>query len=184
MDAVESLKDHIEGCRRVEIDIRDVVRGGFRAKKVDFRAEMEKPEMKGIDLIRVVEEAAADLGLREEAKRFASKTVRTLVSAEAKLHGTTIREVHLHEAGMFDTPAEIVGSAVALEGLGLFGSTRPPSLLEAAPSSSRMESSQARLQQPSRFSVPRASRWLEGPLSRSLQPRRASRSWSTWWTRL
>ncbi|KYH42454.1 MAG: hypothetical protein AYL31_001430 [Candidatus Bathyarchaeota archaeon B26-1] len=120
VDAIESLKDHIEGCRRVEVDIRDVVRGGFRAKKVDFRAEMEKPEMKGIDLIRVVEEAAADLGLREEAKRFASKTVRTLVSAEAKLHGATVREVHLHEAGMFDTPAEIVGSAVALEGLGLF----------------------------------------------------------------
>lgn len=120
VDAIEGLKDYIEGCRRVEVDLREVMKGGFHAKKIDVRAEMERSEMSGVNLMRVVERSAADLGLREEARRFASETVRTLVGAEAKIHGTSIEEVHLHEAGMLDTPAEIVGSAVALESLGLF----------------------------------------------------------------
>jgi hypothetical protein len=60
------------------------------------------------------------LGLSERAKRFASDSINTLVKAEAEIHGKTVNEVHLHEAALVDTPAEIVGAAVALEDLNLF----------------------------------------------------------------
>ncbi|MGQ9597120.1 MAG: nickel pincer cofactor biosynthesis protein LarC, partial [Thermoproteota archaeon] len=49
-----------------------------------------------------------------------SDSINTLVNAEAKVHGRSINEVHLHEAGSVDTPAEIVGAAIALEDLNLF----------------------------------------------------------------
>jgi uncharacterized protein (TIGR00299 family) protein len=55
-----------------------------------------------------------------KAQQFASNAVRTLVNAEAKLHGNGLEDAHLHEVGLVDTPAEILGTAVALEDLGLF----------------------------------------------------------------
>jgi uncharacterized protein (TIGR00299 family) protein len=42
------------------------------------------------------------------------------VNAEAKLHGKALSNAHLHEVGLVDTPAEIIGAAVAMEDLGLF----------------------------------------------------------------
>ncbi|MEM2123685.1 MAG: nickel pincer cofactor biosynthesis protein LarC, partial [Candidatus Bathyarchaeia archaeon] len=60
------------------------------------------------------------LKLSAGAKRFASDSIKTLVSAEARVHGVDVDEVHLHESGSIDTPAEIVGAAAALEDLDLF----------------------------------------------------------------
>jgi uncharacterized protein (TIGR00299 family) protein len=43
-----------------------------------------------------------------------------LVDTEAKLHGHHLADAHLHEVGLVDTAAEIIGSAVAMEDLGFF----------------------------------------------------------------
>ncbi|RJS85309.1 nickel pincer cofactor biosynthesis protein LarC, partial [Candidatus Bathyarchaeota archaeon] len=71
-------------------------------------------------LVKIVEQASIDLGLSEKARAYAVKVIKTLIYTEAKIHGENLKDVHLHEAGAIDTPAEIIGSAVALESLGLF----------------------------------------------------------------
>lgn len=121
--AMKSVGDYLEGCRNVEVTVRDVIRRGFRAKKVDVKAD-ETGEMRGMDLIEATLKCIGDLKLSVEAKEFASNVINTLVSVEAKIHGRSIDEVHLHEAGSIDTPAEIVGASVALNDLNLFRETK------------------------------------------------------------
>lgn len=123
VEAMKSVGDYLKECRDVEVTVRDVIRRGFRAKKVDVRAD-EAGEMMGMDLIEATLKCIDSLGLSVEAKRFASNVINTLVSVEAKIHGRSVGEVHLHEAGSIDTPAEIVGAAVALDDLNLFRETK------------------------------------------------------------
>jgi len=103
----------------IKVEIRNVTRGGFQAKKVNVKSE-KTPDIKGTEIIEIIEKCAERLELTDRAKRFALDTINTLLNVEAKLHGEKISEIHLHEAGQIDTLAEIIGSAIALEDLGLF----------------------------------------------------------------
>jgi uncharacterized protein (TIGR00299 family) protein len=119
VEAMKSVKGYMKGCKNVEVIIKAVTRKGFHAKKVDVKAE-EAPEMTGSELIEATVNCIENPKLSVEAQQFASNSINTLVNAEAKVHGKSVEEVHLHEAGFVDTPAEIVGAAVALEDLNLF----------------------------------------------------------------
>ncbi|MEM2112405.1 MAG: nickel pincer cofactor biosynthesis protein LarC [Candidatus Bathyarchaeia archaeon] len=119
VEAMKSVKGYMKGCGNVEVIITDVTRRGLHAKKVDVKAE-EVPEITGVELIEATVNCIENLKLSDEAKRFASNSIHTLMNAEAKVHGKSVEKVHLHEAGSIDTPAEIIGAAVALEDLNLF----------------------------------------------------------------
>jgi len=119
VNAIKSIETYVNEYRNLKVDIRTVTRRGFHARKIDVEAEKAR-EMNGAELIEIVEQCVNGLKLSEKARQFASNSVRTLVSAEAKVHGENLDEVHLHEAGQVDTPAEIIGSAVALEDLNFF----------------------------------------------------------------
>ncbi|MCS7115038.1 MAG: nickel pincer cofactor biosynthesis protein LarC [Nitrososphaerota archaeon] len=119
VDAMKSVEGYIEGCRNLEITVKDVARKGIRAKRVEVKAE-ETHEMGGKKLIEATVNCVRSLKLSEKAEKFALNAISTLVNAEAKVHGESIENVCLHEAGSVDTPAEIVGVAVALENLGFF----------------------------------------------------------------
>jgi hypothetical protein len=119
VEAMKSVKDYMSGCKNLEVTIKGVTRRGIHAKKVDVKAE-EVPEITGPELIGTTVNCVEHLKLSLEAKRFASDSINTLVNAEAKVHGKSVNEVHLHEAGFVDTPAEMVGAAVALDDLNFF----------------------------------------------------------------
>lgn len=119
ISAIKRLETPRFGYSNVEVDIRKVMRGGFRATQIDVTAQ-DKSRKDGKELIRIVEETVEELQLSAKAKNFASNVIHCLVDAEADLHGNDLHEAHLHEVGLVDTAAEIVGTAVALEDLGLF----------------------------------------------------------------
>ena len=119
VEAMKSVEAYMKGCKNLEVMIRDVTRRGFHAKKVGVKAE-EVPEKTGSELIEATVNCIENLKLPVEAKQFASDSINTLVNAETRVHGKSIKEVHLHEAGSVDTPAEIIGTAVAFDDLNLF----------------------------------------------------------------
>jgi hypothetical protein len=117
--AMETVKDDVEWCKNIEISIRDVTRKGFRAKKFDVNTKRVN-EMSGSELVKATVKCLEGLTLSRKAKCFALNSINTLVETEAKIHGETVEEVHLHEAGSADTLVDIIGTAVAADDLDIF----------------------------------------------------------------
>jgi pyridinium-3,5-bisthiocarboxylic acid mononucleotide nickel chelatase len=120
--AIKSLENEEYGYKNIVIDIKRVIRKGFSATKIDVTAE-GKNRKDGTKLIEIVEQMAKKLKLSPNATLYASNVIHTLVQIEAKIHGNNqqhLVDAHLHEVGLVDTVAEIIGSAVAIDDLGLF----------------------------------------------------------------
>jgi uncharacterized protein (TIGR00299 family) protein len=99
----------------IAISVEQVRRHGMRAMQVSVSAA-ETATVRGLsDVLGLVR--AADLGAR--AQRFATDVFVAMATAESRVHGVAVAEIHFHEVGALDCIADVVGCAVALEGLGL-----------------------------------------------------------------
>jgi len=68
---------------------------------------------------RTIRAMIAESGLTERAKERALRIFGALAVAEASVHGVAVDEVHFHEVGAVDSIVDIVGTAVALDLLGI-----------------------------------------------------------------
>lgn len=64
--------------------------------------------------------------LSATVQELAIRVFQRLGDAEARVHGTTVDRIHFHEVGALDSIADIVGSCVALEQLGVDAVTFGP----------------------------------------------------------
>ena len=103
------------GLPNVQIVANETKRKGFRALKIDIHHE---PENKHRHLHHITEMIDAAT-LTPRAKELAKKIFTRLGEAEAKVHGVEIRKVHFHEVGAVDSIADIVGTAIGLDLLGI-----------------------------------------------------------------
>lgn len=122
-EVMRVVKDSLGGCQELRMEVAQTARRGIRAVRVDIQAEEEVCERRGAEIKQGVVRAGESLRLSEEAKRFALNAVTTLIEAEARIHGESGEEVHLHELGSADTLADMVGVAAALDELGFFRDT-------------------------------------------------------------
>lgn len=100
----------------------------------DYELYCEKVEKKGITGLKVnvitneehqhrhwsdIKEIILSSNLPEEVKEKSLAVFLLIAEAEAKVHGTTIEDVHFHEVGAVDTIIDIVGSVAGLWRLGI-----------------------------------------------------------------
>ena len=111
---------HYPKCKKLELQVREVITHGFRARSVEFEIIEDKEEAQALDFLRVAENIAKASKISEKAASFAIRSLRELVAAESKLHGVGAEETHLHEAGSADTLADVFGVAAACDALGIF----------------------------------------------------------------
>lgn len=103
------------GLKDVRLEFSSAMRHGFRALRLDVRHPPEHQHRHFSDIQQMI--AASQLSPHEQL--LALRLFERLAHAEAKVHGTTIEQVHFHEVGAIDSIVDIVGVAVAVSSLGI-----------------------------------------------------------------
>ncbi len=85
----------------------------------------DKRERRLKDIVKIID----DSSLNEDIKKKAKELFTRLAEAEARVHGISVDKVHFHEIGAVDTIVDIVGSLIALDGLGIKKLYSSPALL-------------------------------------------------------
>ncbi len=102
----------LPSCRLVG---REVKKQGFRATQITVEHE---PEHQHRHLHHITAMIAGS-ALTERQQDMANRIFQKLAEAEAKVHGTATEKVHFHEVGAVDSIADIVGSAIGFDLLGV-----------------------------------------------------------------
>ena len=95
----------------VRLEERLVRRGLFQAVQL----EMSFPQQHSHRHLRQVLEIIDRTGFSSRVKERAGQTFQRLAEAEARVHGTTVAEVHFHEVGALDAIVDLLGFFAALE---------------------------------------------------------------------
>jgi len=97
------------------LSAREVRRGAFRATKVDVHLEGAQHEHRHLgDIVRILQAS----GLAPDVVSGAVRVFRRLAEAEARVHGTSVDEVHFHEVGAVDAIVDVTGAVAGLRLLG------------------------------------------------------------------
>jgi hypothetical protein len=108
--AIDSLG--LPECRLVAAEVR---KKGFRAMQVTVQFP---PEHKHRHLHHILE-MIRNSCLTPRQQDLASRIFTRLGEAESKVHGIPVEQIHFHEVGAADSIADIVGTAVGLDLLGV-----------------------------------------------------------------
>ena len=90
---------------------RKVDKNGFSATKVDVIVKDDVPTRHLPDIESII----TDSDLTPQIQKKAIDIFQRLGSVEARIHGTTLDQVHLHELGGVDTIIDVVGVLLGLE---------------------------------------------------------------------
>jgi uncharacterized protein (TIGR00299 family) protein len=96
-----------------------VLRAGVAAMKVDVALTTKGDSARQSARWKDVRDIILSSSLREDIIRQGLDIFRLLFEAEAKVHGKTIGEVHLHELGAVDCIIDVFGTLIGLDLLGV-----------------------------------------------------------------
>jgi uncharacterized protein (TIGR00299 family) protein len=114
------------------LERREVMKGVFRATKVnvhvhqhahgaaghshaDPHEERRHPERDLGAILELITASGLDAPVKDQAGRIFTR----LAHAEARVHGTTVDQVHFHDVGAVDAIVDVVGACVGLHLLGV-----------------------------------------------------------------
>jgi uncharacterized protein (TIGR00299 family) protein len=102
----------LKGCR---LSSRRKTVSGIAAVKFEVEVTEPQPERHLGEISTMIDACS----ISDAAKRRASAIFQALAEAEAKVHHTTPEHVHFHEVGAVDSIMDVVGTAWALDHLGV-----------------------------------------------------------------
>lgn len=120
IEGVRVAEEYLKDSKITKIDFEKVIKYGTAATHLVLETNENHHERKGIEIQECILSMSDKIGLSEKAKVFAKESIRSLLYAEAKIHGEPLESVHFHEASSIDTVIDIIGTAIALDDLNLF----------------------------------------------------------------
>jgi pyridinium-3,5-bisthiocarboxylic acid mononucleotide nickel chelatase len=92
------------GLGDVGIAVERVQRRGIAAPHVTFSCPPERAHRHLRHVLEIIEQSAAPT----RAKQLATEAFRRLAEAEARVHGTSVEQVHFHEVGAMDAILDVL----------------------------------------------------------------------------
>jgi hypothetical protein len=116
---LDRLRDELAklGLPGWELRVREVMKGAFRATKVDVVIDhsAHHAHRSLSDILAILQATALSTEIKADAARIFTR----LADAEARAHGTTREAVHFHDVGAVDAIVDVVGGVLALALLGV-----------------------------------------------------------------
>ena len=106
------------GVGGYELEARRVTRHGLSGTQLLVQVETQERPARTLPAI---EQILRESDLPERVKARSLKVFTRLARAEARVHGTSIDQIHFHEIGAVDSLVDIVGFVCALERMGIEG---------------------------------------------------------------
>lgn len=97
------------------INVEKTSRCSLACTKFNIECFEQNDERHLSEILEIIESSAIEV----KAKTLAKQIFQNLASAEAKVHNTSIEEVHFHEVGGVDAIIDITGFAIAYTLLGI-----------------------------------------------------------------
>ncbi len=117
--AIKIAEDELPGSTINNIDFGKIKKNGIEATELNLDIKEKTNERQGIEIQKCIQNTLEKIDISDKAKSFANTSIKVLMKAESKIHGTTLSSIHFHEASSIDTVIDIIGTAVALDNLKL-----------------------------------------------------------------
>jgi pyridinium-3,5-bisthiocarboxylic acid mononucleotide nickel chelatase len=114
LDALQAAIQSL-GLPGLKLQAAEVKRHGFRATQIVVEAPPEHVHRHLHDILALIDAGRLTGKQKDTARRIFTR----LAEVEAHVHGISVEEVHFHEVGAADSIADIVGTAVGLDLLGV-----------------------------------------------------------------
>ena len=98
-----------------QLHIQQIKKQGLAACFVQVKITEEQPHRHPLEIADIITSSALADTVKEKSLRVFAR----LAKAEAKVHGTTVEQVHFHEVGAVDALIDIVGTVAGFEHLGI-----------------------------------------------------------------
>ena len=104
----------IEGIN-FSLTVTDEIRCGIGCKQLTVHSPSQQQLRRIGDIRALLENSSLSSDIREKAVAVFTR----LAEAEAKVHNTSVEEIHFHEVGAIDTIIDITGCLIGLKALGI-----------------------------------------------------------------
>jgi uncharacterized protein (TIGR00299 family) protein len=117
--SIYTCQDYFEGSKIRKVDFIKTTSYGISCTKLLFEYKDSTRSRLSSVVYRSIASCCDYLNLSNVARSFVLNSIKTIIAAESKIHGTKHDDVRLHEVSTVDTAADLIGTAVALDDLGL-----------------------------------------------------------------
>jgi hypothetical protein len=114
--SLQQLREELKKLRipTVHLKAKKVLKGEISATQVIVEGKGEKRSHRSLkELLKIIERSSVRTEIKEKSKEI----FKRIASVEARIHQTSMEEVHFHELGGLDSIVDIVGSVWGLRQL-------------------------------------------------------------------
>ena len=119
IDSIYACQNYFKGSKIRNVDFVKTSSYGISCTKFLFDFTDSANSRIGSAVYRAIAACSDSLNLSNVAKSFVLNSLKKIIQAESKIHGSSYTSVRLHEVSTIDTAADLIGTAVALDDLDL-----------------------------------------------------------------
>jgi uncharacterized protein (TIGR00299 family) protein len=117
---LEQMKEYLDGVSKLELVLKKKEVNGIQINQLEVEIKEDKSNRTPKAMLNFLEYFIKKNPRFELSKEYATSVLRTMIQAEANVHGKKMDEIHLHELSSVDTLIDILGVSVCLNEIGIF----------------------------------------------------------------